>query len=76
MAPLSSVPLKDTPKRVSAAGTVKPQCRESVYGVSRPHKPFHALLRRAFQHAWRQGLQVTDEAGLIEALDILQIVPS
>jgi 2-C-methyl-D-erythritol 4-phosphate cytidylyltransferase len=77
-AAIAAVPLKDTLKRVSAAGTVEATVpRESLWRVQTPQAFRHALLRRAFQHAWRQGLQATDEAGLIEALGHpVQIVPS
>ena len=77
-AAIAAVPLKDTLKRVSAAGTVEATVpRECLWRVQTPQAFRHALLRRAFQHAWRQGLQVTDEAGLIEALGYpVQIVPS
>jgi 2-C-methyl-D-erythritol 4-phosphate cytidylyltransferase len=77
-AAIAAVPLKDTLKRVSAAGIVEATVpRESLWRVQTPQAFRHALLRRAFQHAWRQGLQATDEAGLIEALGHpVQIVPS
>jgi 2-C-methyl-D-erythritol 4-phosphate cytidylyltransferase len=77
-AAIAAVPLKDTLKRVSAAGTVEATVpREYLWRVQTPQAFRHALLRRAFQHAWRQGLQATDEAGLIEALGCpVQIVPS
>jgi 2-C-methyl-D-erythritol 4-phosphate cytidylyltransferase len=77
-AAIAAVPLKDTLKRVSAAGTVEATVpRECLWRVQTPQAFRHALLRRAFQHAWRQGLQATDEAGLIEALGYpVQIVPS
>jgi 2-C-methyl-D-erythritol 4-phosphate cytidylyltransferase len=77
-AAIAAVPLKDTLKRVSAAGTVEATVpREYLWRVQTPQAFRHALLRRAFQHAWRQGLQATDEAGLIEALGYpVQIVPS
>jgi 2-C-methyl-D-erythritol 4-phosphate cytidylyltransferase len=77
-AAIAAVPLKDTLKRVSAAGTVEATVpRERLWRVQTPQAFQHALLRRAFQHAWRQGLQATDEAGLIEALGHpVQIVPS
>jgi 2-C-methyl-D-erythritol 4-phosphate cytidylyltransferase len=76
-AAIAAVPLKDTLKRVSAAGTVEATVpRECLWRVQTPQAFRHALLRRAFQHAWRQGLQVTDEAGLMEALGYpVQIVP-
>jgi 2-C-methyl-D-erythritol 4-phosphate cytidylyltransferase len=77
-AAIAAVPLKDTLKRVSAAGTVEATVpRESLWRVQTPQAFRHGLLRRAFQHAWRQGLQATDEAGLIEAIGCpVHIVPS
>jgi len=77
-AAIAAVPLKDTLKRVSAAGTVEATVpRESLWRVQTPQAFRHVLLRRAFQHAWRQGFQATDEAGLIEAIGWpVQIVPS
>jgi 2-C-methyl-D-erythritol 4-phosphate cytidylyltransferase len=77
-AAIAAVPLKDTLKRVSAAGTVEATvARERLWRVQTPQAFRHALLHRAFQHAWQQGLQATDEAGLIEALGYpVQIVPS
>jgi len=77
-AAIAAVPLKDTLKRVSAAGTVEATVpREHLWRVQTPQAFQHALLRRAFQHAWQQGLQATDEAGLIEALgNAVRIVPS
>jgi 2-C-methyl-D-erythritol 4-phosphate cytidylyltransferase len=76
-AAIAAVPLKDTLKRVSAAGTVEATVpREHLWRVQTPQAFQHALLRRAFQHAWQQGLQATDEAGLIEALgNAVRIVP-
>ena len=77
-AAIAAVPLKDTLKRVSTAGTVEATVpRERLWRIQTPQAFQHALLRRAFQQAWRQGLQATDEAGLIEALGYpVQIVPS
>ena len=77
-AAIAAVPLKDTLKRVSAAGTVEATVpRESLWRVQTPQAFRHVLLRRAFQHAWRQGLQATDEAGLLEAIGCpVHIVPS
>jgi len=76
-AAIAAVPLKDTLKRVSAAGTVEATVpREHLWRVQTPQAFQHALLRRAFQHAWQQELQATDEAGLIEALGYkVHIVP-
>jgi 2-C-methyl-D-erythritol 4-phosphate cytidylyltransferase len=68
-AAIAAVPLKDTLKRVSAAGEVEATVpRESLWRIQTPQAFRHPLLRRAFQHAWRHGVQATDEAGLIEAL--------
>jgi len=77
-AAIAAVPLKDTLKRVSATGTVEATvARERLWRVQTPQAFRHALLHRAFQHAWQRGLQATDEAGLIEALGYpVQIVPS
>jgi len=77
-AAIAAVPLKDTLKRVSATGTVEATVpRDHLWRVQTPQAFQHALLRRAFQHAWQQGLQATDEAGLIEALgNAVRIVPS
>jgi 2-C-methyl-D-erythritol 4-phosphate cytidylyltransferase len=77
-AAIAAVPLKDTLKRVSAAGQVESTLpREHLWRVQTPQAFQHALLRAAFQHAWGQGLQATDEAGLIEALGYpVQVVPS
>ena len=76
-AAIAAVPLKDTLKRVSEAyeveGTVP---RERLWRIQTPQAFHHALLRTAFQHAWQQGLQATDEAGLIEAIGhAVKIVP-
>jgi len=76
-AAIAAVPLKDTLKRVSAAGDVEATVpREHLWRIQTPQAFQHALLRRAFQYAWRQGLHATDEAGLIEALGHpVKIVP-
>lgn len=77
-AAIAAVPLKDTLKRVSEAGEVESTVpRERLWRVQTPQTFRHTLLRTAFQHAWRHGLQATDEAGLIEALGHpVQVVPS
>jgi 2-C-methyl-D-erythritol 4-phosphate cytidylyltransferase len=76
-AAIAAVPLQDTLKRVSALGTVEATVpREHLWRVQTPQAFQHALLRRAFQHAWQHELQATDEAGLIEALGHeVQVVP-
>jgi 2-C-methyl-D-erythritol 4-phosphate cytidylyltransferase len=68
-AAIAAVPLKDTLKRVSAAGEVESTIpREHLWRIQTPQTFQHTLLRTAFEHAWRHGVQATDEAGLIEAL--------
>ena len=76
-AAIAAVPLKDTLKRVSEAGTVEDTVpRERLWRVQTPQAFQSALLRAAFEHAWRQGIEATDEAGLIEALGHpVQVVP-
>jgi 2-C-methyl-D-erythritol 4-phosphate cytidylyltransferase len=77
-AAIAAVPLKDTLKRVSAAGDVEATVpREHLWRIQTPQAFHHALLRKAFRYAWRHGLHATDEAGLIEALGHpVKIVPS
>src|SRR5262245_44674420 len=76
-AAIAAVPLKDTLKRVSAAHEVESTVpRERLWRIQTPLAFRHVLLRTAFQHAWQQDLQATDEAGLIEALGHpVKIVP-
>jgi len=76
-AAIAAVPLQDTLKRVSAAGEVEDTVpRERLWRSQTPQAFRHALLRTAFQCAWRHALQTTDEAGLIEALGHpVKIVP-
>lgn len=67
-AAIAAVPLKDTIKRVSAQGRVEATVsREHLWRIQTPQAFRRALLQRAFEHAWQQGLIATDEAGLIEA---------
>lgn len=77
-AAIAAVPLHDTLKRVSETGTVESTVpRERLWRVHTPQAFRHRLLRTAFEYAWRQGVQATDEAGLIEALGYpVQVVPS
>jgi 2-C-methyl-D-erythritol 4-phosphate cytidylyltransferase len=76
-AAIAAVPLKDTLKRVSEAHEVESTVpRERLWRIQTPQAFRHVLLRTAFQHAWQQDLQATDEAGLIEALGYpVKIVP-
>jgi 2-C-methyl-D-erythritol 4-phosphate cytidylyltransferase len=68
-AAITAVPLKDTLKRVSPAGCVEATVpREGLWRTQTPQAFRRTLLLEAFAHARQQGLQMTDEAGLIEAL--------
>ncbi len=68
-AAITAVPLTDTLKRVSEAGQVETTIsRERLWRTQTPQAFRWALLQTAFQQARRQGLQATDEAGLVEAL--------
>ncbi len=64
-----AIPLKDTLKRVSPAGVVEATVsREQLWRTQTPQVFRRELLTEAFEHAAEQGLQLTDEAGLVEAL--------
>ena len=68
-AAITAVPLKDTLKRVSLDGRVEATVpRERLWRTQTPQAFRRTLLLEAFAHARQQGLQMTDEAGLIEAL--------
>jgi 2-C-methyl-D-erythritol 4-phosphate cytidylyltransferase len=68
-AAITAVPLKDTLKRVSPAGRVETTVpREHLWRTQTPQAFRRTLLLEAFAHAWQQGLQMTDESGLVEAL--------
>lgn len=67
-AAIAAIPVKDTLKRVSAAGEVEATIsREHLWRVQTPQAFQRSLLLAAFRHAWGRGLWATDEAGLIEA---------
>lgn len=67
-AAIAAVPVKDTLKRVSAAGEVVATVpRAGLWRVQTPQAFRRSLLWRAFQHAWKHDIVATDEAGLVEA---------
>lgn len=76
-AAIAAVPLKDTLKRVSAAQEVEVTIpREHLWRVQTPQAFRLTILRAAFRHAHKLGLEATDEAGLVEALGHpVKIVP-
>jgi 2-C-methyl-D-erythritol 4-phosphate cytidylyltransferase len=68
-AAIAAVPVKDTLKRVSAEQEVETTIpREHLWRVQTPQAFQRLLLYTAFQNARQQGIEATDEAGLIEAL--------
>ena len=68
-AAVAAVPVKDTLKRVSAAGEIETTVpRDCLWRIQTPQAFWHTLLRHAFRHAWQHAIEATDEAGLIEAL--------
>ena len=68
-AAIAAAPLKDTLKRVSAAGEIEATIpRERLWRAQTPQAFQRGVLQAAFEHAWRAGLSATDEAGLVEAL--------
>jgi 2-C-methyl-D-erythritol 4-phosphate cytidylyltransferase len=76
-AAITAVPIKDTLKRVSAAGEVEATVpRERLWRVQTPQAFQRHLLQAAFCHAWDRGIEATDEAGLVEALgQRIKVVP-
>ncbi len=67
-AAIAAVPLKDTLKRVAETGEV--ECtvpRDRLWRIQTPQAFQRHVLLAAFQHALAQGLEATDEAGLVEA---------
>jgi 2-C-methyl-D-erythritol 4-phosphate cytidylyltransferase len=76
-AAVAAVPVKDTLKRVSSDSAIEATIsREGVWRVQTPQAFQRQLLCTAFHHALQQGITVTDEAGLIEALGHqVRIVP-
>jgi 2-C-methyl-D-erythritol 4-phosphate cytidylyltransferase len=67
-AAVAAVPLKDTLKRVSAAGEVEATVpRDGLWRVQTPQAFQRHLLQAAFHQAWQRGIVATDEASLLEA---------
>ena len=76
-AAIAAVPVTDTLKRVSADRVVEATIpRQSVWRVQTPQAFQRPLLYAAFCYARAHGLEVTDEAGLLEALgQQVRVVP-
>lgn len=76
-AAIAAIPVKDTLKRVSAAGEVEATVpRQGLWRIQTPQAFRRQLLLAAFRHAWAQGIAATDESGLVENLgQQVRIVP-
>lgn len=76
-AAIAAVPVKDTLKRVSANSAVEATIpRDGLWRVQTPQAFQRPLLYAAFRYAREHGLEVTDEAGLLEACgQQVRIVP-
>ncbi|MGE3539094.1 MAG: 2-C-methyl-D-erythritol 4-phosphate cytidylyltransferase [Candidatus Tectimicrobiota bacterium] len=76
-AAITAIPLKDTLKRVSESGEVEATvARERLWRIQTPQAFQRSVLYAAFQQARQQGLEATDESGLVEALAYpVKIVP-
>jgi 2-C-methyl-D-erythritol 4-phosphate cytidylyltransferase len=76
-AAIAATPVADTLKRVEAGLIVQTVSRASLWAAQTPQAFRLDLLRRAFVSAAEQGLDVTDEASLLEALGLqVAVVPS
>lgn len=66
-AAVPGVPVADTLRQVRPDGTVvRTLDRSELVAVQTPQGFRHDVLRRAFEHAERNRIQVTDDAGLVE----------
>jgi 2-C-methyl-D-erythritol 4-phosphate cytidylyltransferase len=76
-AAIAAVPLADTLKRVVSGVIVETVPRDEMWAAQTPQAFSTSLLRTSFAHAAANGLDVTDEAGLMEAMGVpVSIVPS
>lgn len=77
-AAIAAVPLKDTLKRVAETGEVTGTVpRDGLWRIQTPQAFQRHVLQAAFVYALAQGLDATDEAGLVEAYgqQQVQVVP-
>ncbi|MEW6517518.1 MAG: 2-C-methyl-D-erythritol 4-phosphate cytidylyltransferase [candidate division FCPU426 bacterium] len=66
-ASVPGLPVVDTLKRVSAEGRIEGTVdRRNLVAVQTPQGFQSAVLRQAYQHAWKDNLAATDDAGLVE----------
>ncbi len=76
-AAIAASPIADTLKRVEEGVIVQTVPRESLWAAQTPQAFRLDVLRRAFAEASERGLEVTDEAALLEALGlVVTVVPS
>jgi 2-C-methyl-D-erythritol 4-phosphate cytidylyltransferase/2-C-methyl-D-erythritol 2,4-cyclodiphosphate synthase len=70
-AAMTAIPVKDTLKAVSTEGIIAQTVdRSGVWQAQTPQGAKVSLLREAFAAAERDGITATDEAGLLERLNI------
>ena len=62
------LPIAETVKRVRAEQVLKTLPRDELYTAQTPQGFDANLLRRAYEHAMKKGVQGTDDASLVEAL--------
>jgi 2-C-methyl-D-erythritol 4-phosphate cytidylyltransferase len=76
-AAIAAAPVTDTLKRSVGRNVGETIPRENIWAAQTPQAFRADLLRNAFAYAHERGLDVTDEAGILEAQDIaVRIVPS
>lgn len=76
-AAIAAVPVTDTLKRAADGFVVATIDRERMWAAQTPQAVRMELLRQAFADANERGVEVTDEAGLMEAQGLpVAIVPS
>ncbi|MEA2528491.1 MAG: 2-C-methyl-D-erythritol 4-phosphate cytidylyltransferase [Thermomicrobiales bacterium] len=75
-AAIAALPVADTLKRVEEGRILQTVSREGLWAAQTPQAFRLDLLRRAFALAVERGLEVTDEASLLEALGtVVTVVP-
>ncbi|MEA2598161.1 MAG: 2-C-methyl-D-erythritol 4-phosphate cytidylyltransferase, partial [Thermomicrobiales bacterium] len=75
-AAIAALPVADTLKLVEEGRILQTVSREGLWAAQTPQAFRLDLLRRAFALAVERGLEVTDEASLLEALGtVVTVVP-
>ncbi|MCC6792352.1 MAG: 2-C-methyl-D-erythritol 4-phosphate cytidylyltransferase [Thermomicrobiales bacterium] len=74
---IAAIPVADTLKRVQSGLVVATVPRDDMWAAQTPQACRASLLRAAFAHVTANRLEVTDEAGLMEAFGVpVAVVPS